>query len=217
MHINLKHCVKIRMVEMHVLPRSNSHFIRQYICILACSGILFATRCHGTCGLVAGVMCNGGLCDRGSCICPPYLIGPDCRFTCPGPLSSSCNGRGTCVLSNDVVLQSALCTCVEKFRGPDCAIACPVFSGTVCSGRGLCSANGTCHCNSGFVGSDCSKECSGGSQMPCSGHGKCLPNATCSCYNGYFGESCSAHCVSNRGMICSGRGTLHYALIMEVT
>jgi hypothetical protein len=197
--------------------------------------ILFAFGCSCECGLEKGAICNGGLCERGDCVCPPYLIGPNCKYRCPGPESSPCNDRGAedarmtratrhtslcmltsstgkCLLPSDATVQNAVCFCVEQFRGVACTIPCPVFSGSVCSGRGLCNGNGTCDCIAGFVGSDCSKECAGGSMMPCSGWGTCLSNGSCACDAGRYGEHCQARCASNKGTICSGRGILCYVL-----
>jgi hypothetical protein len=212
---NRQHTYLIRLKKNSRISKQNvtkmiikiTRVLGQHICVVAslfC--IFFATSCHAACGVIAGVTCNGGVCERGNCVCPPFLTGPDCKYTCPGPLASPCNGRGTCIFSNDIKSPSAICSCAEYFRGPACTVLCPTFSGSVCSGRGLCNQNGTCDCNSGFVGSDCSNECSGGSQMPCFGHGKCLSNRTCVCDDGYFGESCRLQCASSRGLLCSGRG-----------
>ena len=166
-------------------------------------GILFAVGSQAACGIVNGIMCNGGLCESGNCVCPPYLVGPNCKYQCPGPPSSPCSDKGACFAHQE----SAMCSCAEIFRGLACTIACPIFSGAVCSGRGLCNNSGSCLCNEGFVGSDCSRECSGGAISPCSAHGKCLASGSCLCDNGRTGENCQLYCPSGKnGLICSGRG-----------
>ena len=180
--------------------------IRPFIVICAAVCILFASNCYAACGRVNGVICNGGTCVSGSCLCPTYLVGPDCEFLCPGPESSPCNYKGLCIPPSNDKAHFANCTCADQFRGLDCAISCPIFSGSICSGRGLCNNNGTCQCNMGFRGSDCSVECSGGSHLPCSGHGTCLSDGSCACNEGYYGVSCNANCATKHGVLCSGRG-----------
>ncbi len=179
-----------------------------YTCVLAFGCIFLVSSCRAQCGLVAGIICNGGACERGNCVCPSYLIGPDCNYQCPGPAESPCNGKGACLLSSNAPSQSAICSCADRFRGPACTVSCPMFSESICSGRGMCDNNGTCACNDGFVGSDCSIECRGGSANPCSGKGMCLPDGSCACDAGRYGERCQASCASNNGILCSGRGII---------
>ena len=193
-------------------------------------------RCRNPCPVGPDrVLCAGGACHSGVCLCPDGLCGPNCNITsadvcawlachvgrygegcaqvCPGGEGRPCAGHGTCLTK---VYGTGLCLCARGFAGRDCSLVCPGRPEAPCSAHGTCHpATAECLCHPLYGRRDCSRRCPVGGAGPCSGHGTCNDTAAgdgrCACSLGYAGVDCGLRCpggtpASDGSGPCSGHG-----------
>lgn len=107
------------------------------IIISTCLTLLLAVGCCPECQ-------NGGICNNGTCDCPPGYSGSLCQNYNPC-YNVTCQNGGVC--------NNGKCNCPPGYSGSQCQNYNPCYNVT-CQNGGTC-VNGNCNCPTGYYGSNC--------------------------------------------------------------
>jgi len=94
------------------------------------------------------VICyNGGVCQNGTCNCPPGYSGDECEVDNNGDCAGvACYNGGTCV--------NGTCDCPPNYTGPNCQYEVDPCNGVTCI-NGQLDSDCNCICDDGWEGATC--------------------------------------------------------------